>query len=158
MQGVHTMAETVTIANLILANHAEAINGLLYISGGGWSDHHRAIAPDGPPPVSHMGLGLSIAVPWNETNRDHTLHIQLEDDDATTIMMQADMRFNVGRPPQLPPGAEQHAVVAIPLDIIFPHQGGYRFVLTLDGEGDVRAWTFRVHDNVKPPTVRAATL
>jgi len=144
------MNETVRIDYLILANHVEAINGMLYISGGGWTEHYRLIQPDGKPPISHLGVGISIAIPWNETNAPHTVEMTIEDDDAREMVLHAKIGLSVGRPPQLPPGAEQHVVVAIPADIHFPHDGGYRLNLKLDGDSNTKIWNFNVHDVHQP--------
>jgi hypothetical protein len=139
------MGETVHIDYLILANHIEAINGMLYISGGGWTEIYRQMLPNGASPVSHIGIGVSVAVPWNETNTTHKISVQIEDDDAASIL-RAEASLNVGRPPQLLPGTEQHIVFALPADIIFPHSGGYRVLLRLDDDRDMKIWNFTVHD------------
>ncbi len=147
------MSEQVRIDYLILANHVEAINGMLYISGGGWTEHYRQLSPDGSPPRSHLGLGVSAAIPWNETNTSHKISVQIEDDDANSIL-RADVTLNVGRPPQLPPGTEQHVVLALPADITFPHSGGYRVVVNLDDDSDMKQWSFTVHDIQQPAIQR----
>ncbi len=46
------LREKPTIEFLILAHHVEAVNGLLYISGGGWNDHRRVPAHGVPPAPS----------------------------------------------------------------------------------------------------------
>ena len=67
------MAETAAVDFVLMANHVEVVNGLLYVSGGGWTDHHRRLPPDGAPiPPSHLGIGVSVVVPWNEKNRTAT--------------------------------------------------------------------------------------
>lgn len=142
--------EDAQIDYAILANHVEAINGLLYISGGGWSSHYRIITPGSTPPISHMGLGISIAIPWNAANRDHLLHLRLEDEDTATTILQTDVYITIGQPPHLPPGTEQHIAIAIPMEIVFPHQGGYRFLAALDDTAMQPIWSFRVHDIAAP--------
>jgi hypothetical protein len=136
----------VQIEMLLLANHVEVVQGLLYLSGGGWTDHQRPIAPGAPPPLSHLGIGLSVEVLWHETNQPHTVTIQIENDDATDILAQVEAQINVGRPPNLPPGADQHVMMGLPLDIIFPSAGGYRVVARLDESDEIKTWAFRVHD------------
>ena len=137
--------ERTRIDTLMLANHAEAINGLLYISGGGWTDHHRRIQGE-TFPNSHFGIALSLRVPWHETNQPHKFVVEVQNDDATVTVMRAEGEFNVGRPAQLPPGTTQHAVLAITVDTIFPAPGGYRVVATIDEVKDEATWPFRVHD------------
>ncbi len=140
------MNETTAIELLILANHVESVNGLLYISGGGWTEHHRRIQPGGTPPVSHFGVGVSVLIPWHETNEPHRLAILIENEDATTIVAKVDAALNVGRPPALPPGTAQHAVIGLSVETVFPGPGGYRVVARLDEDKDVKRWPFRVHD------------
>ncbi|HLZ21200.1 MAG TPA: hypothetical protein VKQ30_03660 [Ktedonobacterales bacterium] len=137
--------ETTRIDVLIVANHAEAINGLLYLSGGGWTDLHRQIHGGNIPP-SHFGIGISIRVPWHETNEPHKFVLDVQNEDATATVVHAESEINIGRPPQLPPGSIQHAIIAINVDTIFPGPGGYRIVATIDGDKSVATWPFRVHD------------
>jgi hypothetical protein len=130
---------------LILAKHAEAPNGLLYRSGGGWTDLYRQIRGGNVPP-SHFGIGISIRVPWHETNQPYKFVLDLQNEDATTTLMHAESEINVGRPPQLPPGSIQHAIIAINVDTIFPGPGGYRVVASIDGDKSTAPWPFRVRD------------
>jgi hypothetical protein len=137
--------ETTRIDMLIPANHAEAINGLLYISGGGWTDVYRRIRAGVVPP-NHFGIGVSVRIPWHETNRIHKFVLEVQNEDATATVVHAEGELNAGRPPQLAPGDVQHAVLAVNVDIVFPAPGGYRVVATLDEGGDTATWPFRVHD------------
>ncbi len=139
------MNDTARVDYLILANHVEAVNGLLYISGGGWTEMHRRMLPNGQAPMTHLGIGISVAVSWSQTNIMHHMVIQLEDDEAVPVV-HAETTLSVGRPPQLPPGTEQHIVLAMPLDLTFPHAGGYRILVSLDSEEPVKVWNFLVRD------------
>ena len=141
--------ETTHIDVLILANHAEAINGLLYLSGGGWTDLHRQIR-GGVAPSSHFGIGLSVRIPWHETNDAHPFVLAIENEDATTQIAHVEGAITVGRPPQLSQGAVQHAVIAVNIDTVFPTPGGYRVIATLDGGKSTATWPFRVHDTLAP--------
>lgn len=140
-----SVTETVRIDMLMPANHAEAVNGLLYLIGGGWTDLHRRIIGRQVPP-SHFGVALSVRVPWNETNTPHKFVVDIQNEDATTTIAHVDGEINVGRPPQITPGAVQHAVIALNVDTVFPAPGGYRIVATIDGDGDSATWPFQVHD------------
>lgn len=136
-----------TIESLMLANHVEQSNGLLYISGGGWTDHHRRVGPGGPPPLSHLGIALLIAVPWLETNRSHVVTLEIHDEDGNPPIVTVNAQFNVGRPPTVPPGTTQYPTIALPMDIMFPHTGAYEIVTQIDGsEQTQRTFVFRVHD------------
>ena len=148
------MIESVSVDFLLVANHVEVINGLLYVSGGGWTEHRRPMTPQGPT-LSHLGIGVSVLVPWTATNQAHTLRIVIEDEDATPLL-NIDGQINVGRPPTLPAGSEQSVLLGFPLNIQFPHAGTYRAVASVDGGGDAKHWTFRVFDVTMPGTGQVA--
>jgi hypothetical protein len=140
-------SQNVTIETLILANHAESVNGLLYISGGGWTNHNRMVTPGKPPPVSHLGLAIIIAIPWNETNHMHSITVELRDEDANTVIASINAQINVGRPPNLRPGSIQYPTIGLPIDIVFPHSGGYEIIARVNGTDDnARRWAFVVQD------------
>jgi hypothetical protein len=147
--------ETTRIDVLIIANHAEAINGLLYLSGAGWSDLHRIIQ-DGNAPVSHFGIGISVRIPWHETDDSHKFVLDIENEDATVNIVHAEGQVKVGRPPQLPRGAVQHAVLSVDVNTTFPGPGGYRVIARIDDGKSTATWPFRVHDQHLPKA--AATL
>jgi hypothetical protein len=138
--------QPVSIESLFPANHVESVNGLLYISGGGWMTQNRVIPLGGSTPVTHMGLALIVAVPWHQTNYTHNLIIDIRDEDATVIA-NISAQLNVGRPPGLRPGKIQYANVGLPMDITFPHAGDYEIIARVDGlEGSERRWAFDVKD------------
>ena len=58
---------------IMLADFAQAVNGKLYIMGGGWS-------LTGPAP-SPSAIAIKVEVPWNDTNRKHSLKLELLDGD-----------------------------------------------------------------------------
>ena len=136
----------VSIESLILANHVESVNGLLYISGGGWTTHHRVFPPGSPPLLSHLGLALIIAVPWHQTNQNHNLVIEIRDEDAKP-MVNITAQLNVGRLPGMRPGTIQYPTIALPMNITFPHAGGYEIVTSIaDVDDSERRWAFDVND------------
>ncbi|MFN2490354.1 MAG: hypothetical protein ABR529_11575 [Actinomycetota bacterium] len=134
-----------SIEYLVVANHAEVHNGHLFISGAGWTDLIRGLRPDGPPSITHMGIALSIIVPFTETGRRHHFTIRIEREDGPEIT-RVEGDLEMGRPVGLPAGADQRAVLAVNADITFPEPGGYRVVAFL-GDGDhPKTSSFRVHD------------
>jgi hypothetical protein len=136
------------IESLMLANHAEAINGLLYISGGGWSELWRGdLLPDKPPPNSHFGIAMSVLVPWTETNRQHPFTIHIEGEDGQELA-RVDGGVEMGRPPGMPPGTDQRGVLAVAVDVQFPGPGGYQIRAVMGDEE--RRVSFRVHDAPRP--------
>lgn len=138
-----------TIETLLLANHAEAINGLLYLSGAGWTDHWRpARPPDASPPVTHIGVGLTVLVGWNEANQKFPLVLSLEDQDGREQILRIEAEFEAGRPPGVPQGTDLRQVLALSGEVTFPHEGRYRLVAQA-GEA-TRSVSFQVHD-AEPP-------
>ncbi len=145
--------QQVTVESLMLANHAESVNGLLYISGGGCNIHRRVVPPSGAITLSHLGLALIIAVPWHQTNLTHNLIIEFRDEDAN-IIANINSKLNMGRPPGLRPGTIQYANVGLPMDIVFPHPGDYEIVVSIeDVEDSQRRWTFQVQDITQMATM-----
>lgn len=137
---------------LILADRAEVVNGKLYMMGGGWSDLQRMPAAENqPPPPSHLSVAVSVSVGWNETNETHHLRLTIENEDATQRLAEVEGDIEVGRPPGIPPGSDQRALLAVSAAVAFPSPGAYRVMATLAGES--RSVTFRVHD-VAPPGVQ----
>lgn len=102
--------------NVLLCNHVETPNGLLYLQGGGID---RVSVPlNVPSPwLINIGLGVSMSVAWDETNVEHTLVIGLKDIDGQDILLptgpdtfgpfKAEMKFNLGRPDVLDSGEPQ---------------------------------------------------
>jgi uncharacterized protein DUF6941 len=128
---------------LTVANHAEAINGLLYLSGAGWTDLRRPMPPEGQPPISHIGIAIAVLVGWNETNQRHRINMRLETADGRELAnMQADLEM--GRPPGLPQGSDLRGVIAINAELVFPAAGSYRVLAAV--ADNRRSVSFRVHD------------
>ncbi|SRR5712691_161279 len=141
---------------LTVANHAEAINGLLYLSGAGWTDLVRPVQPGGPAPVNHIGIGIAILLSWNETNQRHRVGLRIENADGQRLVdVQGDIEM--GRPAGLAPGSDLRGVMAVTAEVQFPAEGIYRVVAS--AAEDTRSVTFRVHDAAipampRPPQIR----
>lgn len=134
---------------LLLANHVEAVNGLLYAAGGGWSDHWRGPVVTGqPPPQSSIGIAVSILVPWTETNRRHRLLVRVESEDGGEPLVRVEGDLEVGRPTGIPSGTDQRSILALNAGVAFPAEGGYRVIAEL-GESQ-RSVSFRVHNQPLP--------
>lgn len=130
---------------LMLANHAEAVNGLLYVSGAGWNIVTRNHPAGDMPQPHHFGIALSVIVGWHETHHRHTVQIAIEHEDGPELWSLAG-ELEVHRPPEHPPGTDLRAVLAIMVTFGFPAAGGYRVVArTPDSQ---RTTSFRVVDNV----------
>jgi hypothetical protein len=137
------------VETLMVANHIEAINGLLYVSGGGWTDLWRGtVQEDQPLPINHFGIGVGVRIGWGETNKRHHLVVKLAHEDGEEVF-RGEADVEVGRPPGVPAGSDQRAVLAITVDMQFPRSGGYQLATELAREE--RSISFRVHDRPPPP-------
>lgn len=129
-----------------LCNHAEAVNNLLYISGGG--TNFGVVSPGSSPPYRvTLGIGLMVTVPWQSTNQKHDLEITLLTEDGDQVQFQGidglqspvnlRLAFNVGRPPNVPPGDDQHVCLAANFPSLpLPALAKYEFLITIDGSGE----------------------
>ncbi len=148
--------ETPEIENLILANHVEVVNGLLYISGGGWTDHWRpAPALSGPPIISHLGVAVTLVVPAAAPPVPQQLTVAIADDQGRQVAGLQTM-INQARPTGLGPDQEQRIALALSFNIVFPAAGLYHLAATL-GISAPRTLAFRVHD-VTPPATDVPTV
>lgn len=134
------------IEYVAVANHAEAINGLLYMQGAGWSAIRVAPQPNGQMGVAHFGIGISILVGWNETNQRFPFEVQVVHEDGGEPLVRAQGQIEQGRPPGLTHGSDLRSMLAINVDTVFPRVGGYEVRATIAGQ--VNSVSFRV---VAPP-------
>lgn len=98
---------------MMLADAAQAVEGKLYILGGGWS-------VTGPFPVPHA-IGLKFEVPWDQANIRQRFQLQLLDGDGQAVQVDTGAgpqpimiggEFEVGRPPGTMQGTPLDQVVA----------------------------------------------
>lgn len=128
---------------LTVANHAEAVNGLLYLSGAGWTDLRRSLIPGRQAPVNPFGIAVATLVPWNEANQRHHIVVQLEAADGNVIW-KVEGDFEVGRPAGTTKGMDLRSVMALNAQVQFPAAGVYRVSASV-GE-DKRSVSFCVRD------------
>ncbi len=105
---------------LILADHVEAVNGKLYMIGGGLE--HIGVG-DFQSPIS-LGLAVGISVPWSATNREHQVSVTVQNADAVPLAA-LDGQFNVGRPPTIEVGASQRTIIAAKIPVTLSAEGAY---------------------------------
>lgn len=121
-------------ATVILCDAAQAVDGKLYILGGGWS----FIGPQ----VGPMSLAILLEVPWPAANQPHQMHVELQDPDGNPARVGPegqpiafDAQIEVGRPPGHPHGTPFMVPFAVNLGPL-PLQPGQRYVwvVSVDGE------------------------
>jgi hypothetical protein len=122
---------------MLLADSAQAVEGKLYILGGGWS-------VIGPEPLS-SAIALKIDVPWDQSNRRHKFEFTLLDGDGNPVLIrpapeapaqaiQIGGEFEVGRPPGVLPGTPLDASAAINIGPLpLPQGGRYVWELKING-------------------------
>lgn len=126
-------------ALLLLCDYAQAINGKLYIIGGGWT----VCSPRMP----SMSLAIKVLIPWDQANVKHNLAVELQDADGhpvnagdppLPVRRQGD--FEVGRPPGVKPGSDLDFIMAVSFfGLPLEPNTGYRWQLEIDGEPLARA-------------------
>src|SRR5579875_622008 len=129
------------------------LDALLYISGGGID---LVSVPPGinPPYRINVGIGVMVTVPWGMTNQQHEVDIELVSEDGQPVQVpvgpdliqpvSAKLTFNVGRPPGISIGDDQHICLAANMPgLPIPAFGKYEFILRIDGH-DERRLAYRV--------------
>jgi hypothetical protein len=139
--------------DVMLCDYAQVADNKLFISGA--NINRMSLPPDRTAPyvVNFSAAGL-VRVPWTATNEEHTLGFILETEDGRPPELPegagaaqgvgGEMRFTVGRPPQLSIGEEQ----MVPFGFNFQglplmRLGRYALSFSLDGM-DVRRLPFTV--------------
>jgi Family of unknown function (DUF6941) len=143
--------------NLLLADHADAVGGKLYINGGGWT----VIGPQPGP----FAIAMLIEVPWDQTNTKHRVLLELLDADGNAVEVASDDEsepikvesiLEVGRPPGMKPGTP----LAVPFAVNFgpiPLEAGVHYVwrLSIDGHSE-EDWNLTFSTRPNPPESLAA--
>jgi hypothetical protein len=123
------------IGFLLLSDHSEAVNGKLYMTGGGWN---VLTLPELPHDWSfHIALGVDVA--WDETNQRHSLNLNIQDPDGLELGEGFSAEFETGRPPGMPAGQEQRLVMSIGTTTTFSTSGPHAVVVQINEEEVGRA-------------------
>lgn len=140
-------------AQAMLCDSAVAVDGKLYVQGGGWN---VVAAPKLPFVVPRIGIALLLGVPYGATDREHQLSVGLADEDGEQLplgpmqdsgrLTHITVGFGVGRPALIAPGDSQLVPIALNIDgYTLTRPGGYAFAITVDGT-EVTRLQFRVHE------------
>ena len=144
----------------MLADHAAAVGGKLYISGGGWS-----ITGPGPTPGA---IAMDLKVPWDERDHEFQLLLELLDADGLPVLVPTPMGVQPLRieatltlgdaqfDPAVKPGTPLDAPFAINYGAV-PLAPGQRYEwrLSVDGHMD-EDWTLPFTTRPAEPEAEAA--
>ena len=138
---------------LILADAVEAMNGKLYMMGGGWS----TIFVREPARPVQVSFACGVVVPWNVADDDHTLEIRVLTQDGVEIGPLLTVGFRTGRPANLERGAASHVPFAVKAEYTFPEYGAYSLRASVNptaGNADARQRHFQFFVRpAQPPQV-----
>lgn len=125
---------------MMLADHAQAVGGKLYIAGGGWSRCGPVMAP--------FAIVLDVKVPWELANVRHKVRLELIDSEGRPVVLPGpdgenplvlDSELEVGRPPGSIAGTPLDAPLAInfaPLPLEVGQRYEWRLMVNGDCEED----------------------
>lgn len=127
---------------LILADRAEAVNGKLYLVGGGFD----RVGVTTFPASANFDVAIGAMVGYNETNEPHTLELRLENVDNDVVLGPIGGQVEVGRPPGMTAGQSQRVMIVIRGPFPIPSPGEYSWVALLDGQRQTptRFWLDKV--------------
>ena len=128
---------SVEVEYLMTADNAEALNGKLYLMGGGW-DRIQASSLDKVP----ITFAFGILVPWARTDEAHDVVVSLVDADGNLLLPPLSLGVKAGRSPTMVNGADTHIPFAVKADFSFPGPGSYSLVAHIAGREEARR-TFR---------------
>lgn len=139
------------VETLMLANHAETLNGLLYVHGGGWSHHWRGLpVPGQPPTTSQFAIAATFLMEPSEAASRQPFTIRITAEDGHEVM-HADGMLE-GRPSGEITETAIRSAVALNANLPFPGEGTYTLTAEIAGSGG-SAVVFQVHDG--PPSAAA---
>jgi hypothetical protein len=129
---MHYMEAVLRLTTFLLADHAEAVNGKLYVTGGCWNMITVSQLPSSHP---HLTVAAALHVPWQATNQLHSLQLDLIDANGKSVLPEPlQGNFETGRPPGMRSGDEAAVVIAFNFNGLQLHSAGvHEFVLEVDG-------------------------
>ena len=140
---------------LLLCDHAEVVNGKLYVLGGGWTQTVRTIGPPPPGapgpivPPTQFAVAVSLLLDWEEAGGVLPVRIGVEDE-AGHVLLTVTGQLTSGRPPAPMPGLTLRSTLVVPVALIFPHPGVYRARVDIPGQESARVTAFAVLDQAAP--------
>ena len=123
-------------ATMLLSDAAQAVQGKLYVIGGGWTM---------TVPGASSAVAIQMLVPWDQTNTRHRWRLELLDADGGQVVLpspagerpvELEGEFEVGRPAGVPRGADIGVAIAVNVGPLPLELGRYEWRLSIDGELD----------------------
>lgn len=115
----------------LIADHAEVVNGKLYLMGGGWDTTY---APQAPALV-RLCVATGVRIDWGELGREFPVLIVIEDDDGGELV-RIQGAVSATQAPHSVPGSAQLAQIAASLPLTLSAFGGYRVHISVGPEGE----------------------
>jgi hypothetical protein len=135
------------IAFLVLTDYAESVNGKLYTLGAGWNNLRFPELPQ----EWRFSVGFGIDVSWDETNRQHSLELVIQDPDGVELGEPLTMEIEAGRPPEAQAGQDQRIVLAFNVGATFETTGPHALVFR-SGDEELERSRFYVFHVPQDPT------
>ena len=105
---------------LLLTDRSEAINGKLYLMGGGWD--RLWVGDFGQP--HDISFAVGVVVPWSATHGEHRLTIIMTNDDETEVGS-AQVGFRAGASAQMERTESQKVLAAMTMQPRIERPGTY---------------------------------
>lgn len=127
-------AQQIQIKVMMAADGAQAVNGKLFILGGGFD--HVAMASK---PLQHrFDLAIIVDVPWTWANEPFQLVVEQFNADGEPCGYRAEAQMETGRPPGSRRGTSFSVPIALPVVAEFSEPGRYVFQGSINGEERAR--------------------
>jgi hypothetical protein len=140
------------IETMLLADHAEAVNGKLYINGGAFTNVNLA---DMESPYTCF-LALVLRIPWSDTNRRLSFRGWIESVDGAELEgWSAEGQLESGRPAGTR-GEELNAVLVMPVQLRAPHGQPGDVIVNFQFAESVERRRVKVQPALQPPFLPAA--
>lgn len=135
----------------MLCDGAHALEGKLYILGGGWSALNVPLFPW----FHSVAIAVRLAVPWIDANQPHALRLEVVDDDERPIVPEPlSAQLEVGRPVGTAQGDEIPFVLALTVALKLERETRVNFRLIIR-EACIARTAFRVHRHPAPAALSA---
>lgn len=127
------------IETLMLANHAESVNGLLYVHGGGWSHHWRG--PDPGERASQLAVAATVLLGAGDGVEGVPFIVSIRSEKGEEVFRADGMLHG----PAGELGQSVRTGIALNASIVFPHEGAYTLTAEIAGSAGPNV-AFWVHD------------